>query len=79
MMFNNLTAAEATRLGIYILGALLGAFMVGLGALRGDWQLIAAGTPLIGISGTAGVNISRTAETGEHAATDDELDDEPIG
>lgn len=58
------------RLAVYVLGALVGAFLIGLGAIRGDWALITAGGGLLGTGALAGANThpEDSRPRGAHAA-----------
>lgn len=65
-----MTATHA-RIVVYILGALTGAFLVGLGAIRGDASLITAGLGLLGVGTLASANThppELTRSGGDHAA-----------
>lgn len=69
----NLTPAEATRLGVYILGALVGAIFAVYGMLHNDGALIATGLTLLGTGSVAGSNVTHTADPGPVSIDGDEL------
>ena len=56
----HLTATEATRLGLYTLAALVGAFVVVWGIIHKDTQQVALGLGLLVTGGTAAPNVNRT-------------------
>lgn len=63
----NLTPAEATRLGVYLIGALIGAFMTVWGIIHSDAALIAAGLTALGLGGVAAPNVGTTTR-GKYSA-----------
>ena len=57
----NRTPEEIARLVGYLAGIAVGVLLIVLGALRGDWQLIGAGLPLVGVSALASRHVPATA------------------